>query len=100
MVVGEGYMIRTTDVGAIIDNIYKNINVCEELINKLTNDNIRIVVVLNNDFNEIKTKYVNDIKSGIKYEIIEENRDLITKSQGNLVTKAISIFGEDLVDIE
>ncbi len=100
MVVGEGYMILTTDVGAIIDNIYKSVSVCEELINKLTNDNIRIVVVLNNDFNNIKTKYVNDIKNGIKYEIVEENRDLIEKPQGDLVTKAINIFGEDLVDIE
>ncbi len=100
MVVGEGYMILTTDVGAIIDNIYKSVSVCEELINKLTNDNIRIVVVLNNDFNDIKTKYVNDIKNGIKYEIVEENRDLIEKTQGDLVTKAINIFGEDLVDIE
>ena len=100
MVVGDGYMILTTDVGAIIDNIYKNVNLCEELIKKLTDDNIRIVVVLNNDFDEIKTKYVNDMKKGIKYEVIDENRELITKSQGDLVSKAINLFGEDLVDIE
>jgi len=100
MVVGEGYMILTTDVGAIIDNIYKSISVCEELINKITNDNIRVVVILNNDFNNIKTKYVNDLKNGIKYEVVEEKRNLIEKSQGDLVTKAINIFGKDLVDIE
>ena len=61
---------------------------------------IRIVVILNNDFNEIKTKYVNDLKNGIKYEIVEEHRDLITPVQGDVVVKAINIFGEDLVDIE
>ena len=46
-------------------------------------------------FKEVYPRY-----HGIKYEIVEENRDLIEKTQGDLVTKAINIFGEDLVDIE
>ena len=100
MVVGDGYMILTTDIDAIIQNIYKKINLCEELINKLSNDNIRIVIVLNNEFETIKDKYVKDIKAGTKYSVIDEKRDLIEVSNGDLVNKAIDIFGKDLVDIE
>lgn len=100
MVVGDHYMILTTDIDAIRENIYKKINLCEELINKLSNDNIRIVIVLNDEFNAIKDKYVKDIKAGIKYEVIDEQRDLIEFDNGDLVNKAIDIFGKDLVDIE
>ena len=100
MVVGDGYMILTTDIDAIRENIYKKINLCEELINKLSNDNIRIVIVLNDEFNAIKDKYVKDIKACNKYEVIDEKRDLIEFDNGDLVNKAIDIFGKDLVDIE
>lgn len=100
MVVGNEYMILTTEIDAIMQNIYKKINLCEELINKLSNDNIRIVIVLNDEFNSIKDKYVKDIKAGNKYEVIDEKRDLIEFDNGNLVTKALDVFGKDLVEIE
>ncbi len=100
MVVGNEYMILTTEIDAIMQNIYKKINLCEELINKLSNDNIRIVIVLNDEFISIKDKYVKDIKAGIKYEIVDEKSNLIEFDNGDLVNKAIDIFGKDLVDIE
>lgn len=100
MVASNEYLILTTDVNAIIDNLYKKFALCEELIKKMTDDNIRIVIILNNEFNQIKDKYIADMKQGIKYEIINDDRPLIEKSTPDLVSKAISLFGEDLVDIE
>ena len=100
MVVGNEYMILTTEIDAIMQNIYKKINLCEELINKLSNDNIRIVIVLNDEFNTIKDKYVKDLKAGIKYEVIDEKKDLIEFNNGDLVTKALDVFGKDIVEIE
>ena len=100
MVVGNEYMILTTEIDAIMQNIYKKINLCEELINKLSNDNIRIVIVLNDEFNTIKDKYVKDLKAGNKYEVIDEKRDLIEFNNGDLVTKALDVFGKDIVEIE
>ena len=100
MVASNEYLILTTDVNAIIDNLYKKFALCEELIKKMTDDNIRIVIILNNEFNQIKDKYIADMKQGIKYEIIDDDRPLIEKSTPDLVSKAISLFGEDLVDIE
>ena len=100
MVVGKEYMILTTEIDAIMQNIYKKINLCEELINKLSNDNIRIVIVLNDEFNTIKDKYVKDLKAGNKYEVIDEKRDLIEFNNGDLVTKALDVFGKDIVEIE
>jgi len=100
MVVGNGYMILTTDIDALIQNIYKKINLCEELINKLSNDNIRIVIVLNDEFDAIKNKYIKDLKDGNKYNVIDETRDLVELSNSDLVSKALDVFGKDLVDIE
>ena len=100
MVVGDGYMILTTDIDAIRENIYKKINLCEELINKLSNDNIRIVIVLNDEFDAIKNKYIKDLKDGNKYNVIDETRDLVVFSNSDLVSKALDVFGKDLVDIE
>ena len=100
MVVGNEYMILTTEIDAIMQNIYKKINLCEELINKISNDYIRIVIVLNDEFNTIKDKYVKDLKAGNKYEVIDEKRDLIEFNNGDLVTKALDVFGKDIVEIE
>ena len=52
------------------------------------------------DFETIKTKYVDDMKKGIKYSVVEEKRNLINKDESDLISKAINMFGEDLVDIE
>ncbi len=100
MVVGDEFVILTTDSRAIIDNIYNDLKSCEELINKITNDNIRIVIVSNDEFETIKTKYIDDLKKGIKYNLIEENRDLIMIERDDLISKAINMFGEDIVDVE
>ena len=62
--------------------------------------------VLNMDHDQIEmigtsiSTIKKDLKAGNKYEVIDEKRDLIEFNNGDLVTKALDVFGKDIVEIE
>ena len=97
MVVGSEYAILTSISDGIIENIYKNIAVVEEFIAKIYKK-LSIVVVTNNEFDEIKNKYIEDKKNNIIYQIQEECGKLVEEE--DLINQALNIFGSDFVEIE
>lgn len=100
MVVGEGYMILTSLSEGLIDNIYYNINQVEEFLNDTIGKKTKIVVVLENEFNNIKNKYIEDKKKGITYQIQTESEPLIDRTDDSLINKALNVFGSEYVEIE
>ena len=98
MVVGTDYLILTTTSSGIIDNIYANLKDVEKFLSKIYHD-IRIVVLLDNEFDEVKKKYVLDRKNNIVYEVQKEKGKLVNENN-DLIDQAINVFGSDLVDIE
>ena len=98
MVVGTNYAIFTTLSDALINNIYQNLFLVEEFINKIYHS-IAIVVVLNSEFERIKNKYIEDKKNKIEYQVQEECGKLI-EEENNLINQAIDLFGADMVEIE
>ena len=97
MVVGTDYAIMTTVSNGLIENIYSNIELVEEFIEK-NYRHLSIVVVTNDEFEQIKNKYIDDKKKNIVYQIQEECGKLVEEE--NLINQAIDIFGSDLVEIE
>ena len=98
MVVGSDYMILTTSSDGLINNIYSNLGLVEEFIKDIYRS-LSIVVVKNDEFENIKNKYIEDKKNNIVYQIKKECGTLINE-QSNLIDQAINIFGSDLVEIE
>ena len=98
MVVGSNYAILTTDYDGLIENIYNNLDLVEKFIDTIYR-HLSIVIITNNEFEKIKNKYVEDKKNNIVYEIKEEY-DKLVYSDDNLINKAISVFGSDIVEIE
>ena len=98
MVVGSEYCILTALSEGIINNIYANLTVSEEFIKTIYNP-LKIVVIKNDEFGQIKNKYIEDKKNNIVYQIKEECGKLVDDGS-NLVNQAINIFGTDMVEIE
>ena len=98
MVVGDNYAILTTVSDGIIENIYQNLMVVEEFLKEIYKP-LHIVVVLNEEFEKIKNKYIEDRKKNIIYQVQEEYDKLIVE-KNKLINQAINIFGADMVEIE
>ncbi len=98
MVVGTNYMILTTISSGIVNNLYTNFYDVEKFIANLYHQ-MSIVVLLNEEFDNIKEKYIEDRKNNITYQIQKECDKLINE-KNDLISEVINIFGSDLVDIE
>ena len=98
MVVGNNYCILVALSDGIINNVYTNLVIVEELLNEVYKP-LSIVVVKPDEFEKIKNKYIEDKKNNIVYQTKEECGKLVSDGS-NLVNQAINIFGTDMVEIE
>ena len=103
-VAGNGYIILTGKYDAIVDNINRNLRICEDFINMLFKDNYKIAVITNEEWKTLKNDYVNNIKSGKKYQLREfENSlvdDEILNSEPTVVDKLFNLVGEDIIEFK
>ncbi len=97
MVVGSDYAIMTTVSSGLIENIYSNLVLVEEFIGNIYR-HLAIVILTNDEFEQIKNKYIDDKKKNIVYQIQEECGKLVEEE--NLISQAIDLFGTDIVEIE
>lgn len=98
MVVGVENVILVTDSDGLTNNIYANLNEIEEFVKKIYHL-LKIVVISEKEFENVKNKYIEDRKNNIVYQVQEEYGKLVNESS-NLINQALDIFGTDLVDIE
>ena len=98
MVVGTKYIILTTLSDGIIENLYKNLELVENFISNIYRDS-SIVLLLDNEFENVKNKYIEDRNNKIVYQEQKECGKLIDDAS-DLATQAINLFGKDIVDIE
>ena len=103
-VVGEGYIIFTGKYDAIVDKAYRNYKKCEEFIEMICGSNYKFVVITNSQWETYRDEYINNIKSGKKYEIMEFQNTIIDKDivdkEPTIVDKLFDLVGEDLVEFK
>ena len=98
MVVGMNYLILTTSSTGIIENIYMNFLDVESFIEEIYHK-LSIVLLLNDEFEAVKNKYIEDRNKNIIYKVQKECGKLVNE-KNSLINQAINVFGSDLVDIE
>ncbi len=98
MVVGTENLILTVSSDGLMNNLYSNLSLVEEFVNKIYNP-LKIVIVSEEEFESVKDKYIVDMKNNIVYEIQEEHGKLVNENN-NLINQALDLFGSDMVDIE
>lgn len=105
-VVGEKDVIISASYASIVDNAYQNIAKLELLFNLVMGKFYNLVFVLDDEWNELRNKYISDIKSGKTYKYIEQNveKDDIIEEEPNdvldVVMTAKDVFGNDIVEIK
>ena len=105
-VVGTEDVIISADYDSIVVNSNANITKLELLFNLVMGKSYNIAFVHVDEWNKLKEKYVQDIKSGKKYEYMthEIKKDVIinddsTENVSEVLKTAKNVFGDDIVEI-
>ena len=105
-VAGDGYAILSAPNEAIVDKVYCNFKLCQELLNKIFVSEYNFVVITQDEWNKYRDEYIKNIKSGNKYKLkkliienslIDEN---ITAKEPTIVDKLFDLIGEEVVEFK
>ena len=103
MIVSDEYVLMTCNSEGVVERMFSCYQEIEKLLVKIYNHNYKVVFVTTKDFENIKNKYIKDKKNGIIYTYQVENEKLLTNTENDkndLLSKALSVFGSELVDVE
>lgn len=79
----------------------KNFEEIDEFISKIYGNKFKTVAITVDKWNEIKEKYINNVKNGIKYKYIDEEKNItILPSNSELELTLNNIFGENYIKID
>lgn len=79
----------------------KNFEEIDEFISKIYGNKFKTVAITVDKWNEIKEKYINNVKSGIIYNYIDEEKNIkILPSNSELELTLNNIFGENYIKID
>ena len=72
MVVGGNYVIFVAKYDSLLDRLYDNINIVEKILLEVYNNSYRVVFLSDDEWSIEKEKYVNSLKSGNKYTLLDD----------------------------
>lgn len=79
----------------------KNFEEIDEFISKIYGNKFKTVAITVDKWDEIKEKYINNVKNGIKYKYIDEEKNIkILPSNSELELTLNNIFGENYIKID
>lgn len=102
-VVGGNYIIFTVLYESLLDGIYSNEKFSNDFVNVILNGKYYYVVITNDEWNRYKDEYINNIKIGKKYEIMdmkEEDISLNEKEELTIVDRLFEIVGEENIEFK
>ena len=107
MVVGMSDVIFKVKYSSLLDRLFENINLIEELIYEISKTNYKIFFLSEEEWNLEKKTYINNLKSGYKYNYIKENNDVDflnkikeVQFEDNDLEKIVSILGNSIISYE
>ena len=106
-VAGNGYIIFSAKYDSVIQKVYNNYKLCNELINIVFDNEYTFVVISNDEWEKYRNEYINNLKSGKKYFVKDINKiDIIDIDKKNsekeltIVDKLFDLVGEDVVEFK
>ncbi|MFA5602311.1 MAG: DNA polymerase III subunit gamma/tau [Bacilli bacterium] len=106
-VVSEGNIIISYAYPSMADRINTELLKAEKMLNKLLKEKFKIIAISDEEWKEVKKKYVEKIKNKQKYDLLDENIDICkdiyiknkSSKQKKVVKDAIDLFGENIIEI-
>ena len=102
-VVGGNYVIFTVLYESLLDGIYLNEKFSNDFINVIFDGKYNYVVITNDEWNKYKEEYINNVKMGKKYEIMEmkeENNSINETKELTIVDRLFEIVGEENIEFK
>ncbi len=101
LVVGDKNITFLAQYDSLLERLYSKISIIEDLLYKVFHVEYKVVFLLLDEWNYEKGRYIENMKSGKKYEYIKEECDVEAVvdnvSEENDVDKLVSIFGSEII---
>ncbi len=104
-VAGDKYLILSAKSDMIVDKVYNEYKLCNEFLNELFDSKYNFVVINNDEWSKYRDQYIENTRSGIKYELKEliddnnEEKKFVSK-EPTIVDKLFDLVGEDNVEFK
>ena len=100
-VVSDNHVILTFKNNFEVLLLNKNISDAKKLMKKIYKKDYEIIAINNEEWNNIKKEYINNIKNGVKYYYIEPNIiNSIVSKNNKLESNLDNVFGDEYKIIE
>ena len=99
-VVGGNYIIFTVMYESLVSGIYNNEKLSNDFVDNVLDGKYNYVVITNDEWNNYKNQYINNLKIGIKYQVkeLQECEEVVEKKEVTAVDKLLCIVGEEYIE--
>ena len=99
-VVGGSYIIFTVMYESLVSGIYNNEKLSNDFVDNVLDGKYNYVVITNDEWNNYKNQYINNLKIGIKYQVkeLQECEEVVEKKEVTAVDKLRGIVGEEYIE--
>ena len=97
----EENLIMSYEFDSIVDQNLDNLEDINNIYNKITNSNKKLAIISDAKWDEVKKKYIEDLKNKVELKIIPEPEEVFIEEENNDIinTNAIDLFG-DIVEVK
>ena len=95
----DSYLIITSTLHDTAELINSKTKDLEMIFNKIFNKNYKLIALSENEWLDEKKVYINNIKSGKSYKLLEEVEEIKIVDDNNLEELAKDIFNRDKIEI-
>jgi len=97
----EENLIMSYEFDSIVDQNLDNLEDINNIYNKITNSNKKLAIISDAKWDEVKKKYIEDLKNKVELKIIPEPEEVFIEEENNDIinTNAIELFG-DIVEVK
>ena len=92
------YIIISNKLSSVASRINYNSEIIEELIEKIFDSKVKVVAVSDEEWSKIKSEYINNIKNGKKYVVLELNEKVENEKEKTPVDDLIDLVGENVIE--
>lgn len=99
--VSENNVIMSYEFDSIVKQNIENLNKITEVYNKILGSNKKIAIISDKKWEDVKNKYIEDLKNNIKYSFVDEPKEVFNDIKNNDIInyKAVDLFG-DIVEFK
>ena len=100
-VASDDYIIISYDLDSSVEQNCLILHKLEDVYGNITNSFKKFAIISDSYWNKIKNDYINNLKNGFTYKLLEEPKEVLDVSDNHdiISNKAVDLFGE-IVEIE